>query len=121
MSKITEALEGLINRTEEGKLKWRTSGDGKEFLTSVDMIAVVIRQLSSGGPIGRRHQLIIANDEGVTVEMLETDDLHKTVPRERLATSEQAQDLDRLFTLARRSALDIDSTLDKLVKGLKDF
>jgi hypothetical protein len=122
MSNIARVLEGLINRTHEGKLQWQTTADPDRFLAAVDMIAVVISRLSTGLLLAdERYRLEILNDEGTTVEVLETDDAFEMVPSERLPTAEQAQKLIRLFTLARRSDLDTEATLEKLANSLDNF
>ena len=122
MSNIARVLEGLINRTHEGKLQWQTTADPDRFLAAVDMIAVIISRLSTGLSLGdERYRLEILNDEGTTVEILETADTFEMIPSERLPTAEQARTLTRLFTLARRSALDTDATLEKLANSLDNF
>ena len=122
MNRMTRILEGLVKRTEEGKLEWDTSSDDEEFLTAVGVIAVVVKRLRECSMDGtERHQLIIMNDGGATVETLETESDYTFLPTERCATPVQAQKMARLFTLARRSALNSDSTLDELVKSLEDF
>ena len=119
MGKIDDILVGLTERTDEGRLKWRTSADPDRFVAAVGDIAVVVSLVEQQG-LGRdeRFRLEILNDQGVTVEAIETIDSFGLIPAHRRATDEQAHHLDRLFTLARRSALDVDSTLDELVNNL---
>ena len=122
MGNFARVLEGLINRTHEGKLNWHTTADPDRFMTAVDMIVVVVSRLSRGISLGNeRHRLEIVNDEGITVEVLETNDTLGLFPSERLPTAEQAEKLSQLFTLARRSALDTDATLEKLANSLDNF
>lgn len=119
MSRMTAILQGLINRTEERRLNWHTSVNDDAFVASVDTTGVTIRSLGAqmiAGP--ERHRLEILNDNGVTAVVLESPDTFGLVPPENTATAEQAQDMNRLFVLARQSALNIDSTLDKLVADL---
>ena len=120
MSRMDDVLRGLIKRTEEGKLNWRTSVDTRGFFSAVDTTSIVVRQLGRNFlPSQERHRLEILNDQGITVEILETQDNLESVPTERLATKEQAKDLSRLFALARRSALESDMTLEKLARNLE--
>ena len=102
MNELDRILAGLVDRTAEGRLKWTTTVRDDRFTTSIDAISVVIGQRSQG------HQLEISNEAGQTIESLSYDD----------STEEQDELLERLYVLARRSALDIQSTLDKLAKAL---
>ena len=116
MSRISEILEGLINRTEEEKLVWQTSADSNAFVTAVGAISVVVRSLDR--TLGERHRLEIQNDEGITVQVLQTPDTFGFTTTEYEATPEQDRELSRLFILARRSALKTDTTLEELAKRL---
>lgn len=121
MDSMGRILKGLLRQTEEGKLQWRTSADGKGFVAAVDAIAVSI---SSVGLTllgnSERLRLEVVNEKGITVEALEFADISAFVPQEQRATNEQVGDLKRLFTLARRSALDTNSTLQKLAESLEN-
>ena len=116
MSKMSTILQGLISRTEEGKLMWRTSIRKNTFLTAVDTTAVSIKELDE---FLERYRLEILNKEGFKTVSLETYDESGLVPLDNLASPEQDRDLRRLYELARRSALDPDSTLDKLARDLE--
>ena len=114
MNRMSDILDGLINRTEEEKLTWKISIDKNAFITSVDTIGVIVRSLGSGW--SERYRLEIQNDKGLTVQVLQTPDLIKGSKND--ATPEQAQLLSRLFALARGSALNADLTLEKLAESL---
>ena len=103
MTELGQILEGLVQRTTEGKLKWSRSVETDRFVASVDAISVVIAET-------RRltHRLDILDESGQTVESLDYQD----------TTREQDEQLARLYVLARRSALDVDATLEKLAKAL---
>ena len=66
MIELSPILEGLIQQTTEGKLKWSRTVPHDRFVTSVDAIAVVI-QVGLGG----RYSLEILNEAGETAESLE--------------------------------------------------
>lgn len=119
MGKIDEILAGLTERTNEGRLKWRTSANPNGFVSAVGDIAVIVSLVEQQG-LGQdaRFRLEILNDQGVTVEAIETVDSFGFLPEHRRATNEQAQCLSRLFALARRSALDVNATLDELARNL---
>lgn len=120
MSELDKILEGLVQRTVDGKLKWNRTVETRQFVTSVDAISVVVRELNEAHlTTPARHRLEILDVEGSTVEVLESEDEYGLVPVDRLATSEQSYYMDRLYALARRSALDTQSTLQKLAKALE--
>jgi len=103
MTDLGQILTGLVQRTTEGKLKWSRSAQSDRYVTSVDAISVLIVEYIDIG-IGVAHRLDILDESGETVESLGAPD----------TTPEENQKLDRLFVLARRSAHNIDSTLEKL-------
>ncbi len=107
MIEIWQILEGLIQRTAEGKLKWSRSVPSDRFVTSVDAISVVIAEYFFSG--ASRNRLDILDESGEIVESLDYQD----------TTSEQDGQLARLYVLARRSAHDVDATLEKLARGLE--
>ncbi|MCY4653064.1 MAG: hypothetical protein OXC95_07860 [Dehalococcoidia bacterium] len=119
MSRIDEVLEGLINRTAEEKLAWQTSADTNAFVAAVGGISIVIR--SQNRILIIRHRLEIQNDDGTTVQVLQTRDDSELVSTEDDATPEQARKLSHLYALARRSALKTDTTLDELAESLANF
>ena len=102
MKELDKILEGLIQRTVDGRLKW-SSTLSDHFIVSIDAISVVIRKSLSGG-----HHLEIFGESGETIEVL--DRPH--------ATDEQNRQLDLLYRTARRSALNTQATLEKLAKAL---
>ena len=122
MSKIAEVLERLIRRTSDGKLSWQTSVDPDRFLAVVDTIGVTIKRLGRVSTVGdERYQLEILNEQGKTIEELETTGPISLGNLDMSVTPEQDKQLGRLFTLARRSALDTDATLEKLANSLDNF
>jgi hypothetical protein len=104
MIEVGRILSGLIQRTTEGKLKWTRAVLNDRFAASVDAISIVIWEVADPS-----YTLEILNESGETVETLDY----------RNSTEAQDQQLARLYLLARRSALDTDSTLEKLAKGLE--
>jgi hypothetical protein len=119
MNELDKILGGLIRRTVNGHLKWRSSVEENEFVTSVDAISVVIRSL--GGRNWRspdRYQLVIIDEKGSTVEVFEAGGEFETVAYDQVGKTEQSQQLDELYSLARRTALNTQATIDKLVKAL---
>ena len=106
MIDLGQILTGVVRRTAEGKLKWSPSADSDQFVTSVDAISIVITET---GPSRGRYRLEILDESGETVDSLD----------DQVTTGVQDQELARLYVLARRSALDVDATLEKLAKALE--
>ena len=96
-------LTGLVARTTEGKLKWSRTVEEDSFAASLDAVSVVIAADDAG------YCLEILDESGSTVDSLESPD----------TTKAEDDQLARLFVLARRSAHDIDSVLEKLAKSLE--
>lgn len=124
MSQMDKILDGLIRRTNDGKLNWRRSVREDDFIASVDAISVVVRGFRRGRLLETsKYQIEIKDAQGSSARVLETLDEEEVgnvdVPSDRLATDVQAQRLKRLYALARRSALNPDATLDKLAKALE--
>ena len=110
MSQLDHILERLIQRTADGSLTWRRSGDNDKFVMSVDSITVAVTDLRGAmgyASLGQRLEII--NESGQTVEVLDVNS-HPTI--------EQEERLERLFILARRSALETQATLEKLANAL---
>ena len=119
MEKMTQILEKLIDRTQEGKIIWHTTADPDGFLATLDTLGVVVSYLGKQSfASNERYKVQILNSEGRTAEVIETKDEYGPIEPERIATLGQDQAMSRLFTLARRSALDTDSTLEELAKQL---
>ena len=122
MTSIDQIIDRLIQLTEDGTLEWESSSNGDELTVSVDAFSVKLKWLEPDGfPVWERYRLAILNDDGSTVRTLETDDEFGFVSRGRVATPEQAKQMELLFAVAHRSALNIEATLAQLVKALEAF
>ena len=103
---LDQILTRVVERTTEGKLKWSRTVENDRFVTSVDTISIVIVEDRYGRTT---YRLDILDESGETVDSLGW----------QVTTSEQERELARLYAMARRSALDVDSTLEKLAKALE--
>lgn len=125
MNELDRILDGLIQRTSDGKLKWRRAASDDQFATSVDTISVVIGKsnfLQGGWPDQPR--LEIYNELGDLAEVIPSDDdspgeLAGVVQLDAYSPVERQQKLVRLHELARRSALNTQATLEKLARALE--
>ena len=112
MIELGQILTGLVQRTTEGKLKWSRTVESDRFVTSVDAISIVIVEITALMDIDvvfTSYRLTILDESGEVVESLDHND----------TTPEQDEQLARLYVLARRSAHNIDATLEKLAKALE--
>ena len=133
MIELGQIVSGLVQRTAEGKLKWTRSVQDGRFIASVDAISITIGE--EEGSFSSLYRLDILDETGATVESLRyhemtaeqyeelarlyvLDETGATVESFRYyeMTDEQYEELARLYVLARRSALDIESVLEKLAK-----
>ena len=111
MNELEKILDGLIKRTSDRKLNWSRTAVNNQFATSIDTISVVIGESARGqGGISGRPRLEIFDERGDLAEVVQVD-AH--------SSEEQDEKLDELHQLARRSALNIQDTLEKLAKALE--
>ena len=106
MIDLGQILTGVVQRTTEGKLKWSQTVQNDRFVTSVDAISIVIVEISNSTNL---YRLEILDESGDAIDSLGYQD----------TTLEQDRELAHLYVLARRSALDVDATLEKLAKALE--
>ena len=108
MTELGKILSGVFQRTTEGKLNWSRAVEKDRFIASAGAISIVIVEEHDNWA-GTTHHLNIIDESGETVETLGDHD----------TTAEQHRQLQQIYVLARRSALDVDSTLEKLANALE--
>ena len=108
MTDLGKIITGLVERTNEGRLLWQRGAQSEQFITSVDTISMVVAEYEEDWG-RRRYRLEIYNESGELADSLDFRDM----------AGEQLKQLERLFVLARRSANNVDSTLEKLAKALE--
>ena len=112
-------LAGLLRQTDAKQLRWQRSVEADEFLTAVDTICVNIRCHGAwSNRVATRIQLRIVDDEGSTVEIIQTADVGGAAPYV-VANEEQARMLSDLYVKARKIALNTQETLQKLAHALE--
>ena len=119
MNALDQILEELVRRTADDRLQWTLSAEDDEFVASIGTVSIIVRQ--QGFDLlrsGRIHQVEILNERGRPVEVIQAttslDDLAFNSPD----NLERVRLLDELYTAARRSALDVDATIDQLRESL---
>ena len=132
MDKMTEVLAKLISSTQDGKVHWVSTADPEVFITTVETIGVVVSHLDAGllsMASDEQYRVQVLDPEGRAVESIETrifsglPNLGGLLTPEqiaplRVADEDQKHAIRLLFLLARRSALDVDATLDELRNSL---
>ena len=103
MIDLSQILTGLLKRTTEGKVQWSRTVQNDRFVTSFDAVSVML------GDADRGYLLEILDEEGEIVESLGYQE----------TSAEQDEEMLRLYVLARRSAYNIDKTLQKLARALE--
>ena len=104
MIELGQILSRMVQRTADGKLEWAKSDEDGRFIVSVNTISVAIAQ---DGDFF--HRLDIFDESGEIVVSYGYND----------TSTAEDEELARLYVLARRSARDVDSVLEKLAKGLE--
>ena len=107
MIELGQILTALVQRTTDGKLKWSRAVQNDRFVASVDAVSIVI--LETDDVREGSYRLDILDESGETVDSLSYQD----------TTAQEDLELARLYVLARRSARNVDSTLEKLAKALE--
>ena len=95
----------LSERTRRGSANWASSDEANTFVWSGLSSAVSIAQYRTVN--ATRVRMAVVNEMGDEIDSITVD--HR---------SEDYEALERLFELARRSALNVDSVLDNLLNEL---
>jgi len=112
MSKELNLINLLTVRTINGKTSWEPTAKEREFLTVVaDEIAVLICEFPSRDP---------DEDSGDYVMTVKDKDDREIFSIRNALDDVEYKDLVALYIVARRSALNIDKTLDMLLKNLSE-
>ena len=104
MAEITDVLSKLLERTQEGKVQWQPTSNELTFVAVVGNLSVMI--LSDAYGVNLR----ILDKSGNDIETIHSGDQTTTRP-------DTAQ-LTQLYVEARRTALNVGSQLDELLKEL---
>ena len=115
MDKMTEIMTKLIEKSCDGKITWRDTAGKQKFLTMLGETGVAIDHDSATGV----YELQIVDNRGRVIESVSADELllGNLLPG-RSSTQETLANLKDLHEVARRSALNIDSTLDEIASHL---
>ena len=121
MPELDQIMEALTKQTRAGTYKWSPSADSGVFVTSVGANSLIVRQVSDNSELVRdRHRLDILNKEGETVETIETTYVFEWADYES-DNDRRNELLAALYTEARRSALESETTLNEIAMDLGIF
>ena len=119
MIDINDVLNALVTRTAESELSWSLSANTDEFVAVVGESVITIQRIVAAALTpSERFRLRIVDDEGSTVESMESTGSYVHIPTEMRSTEDESRQLSQLFLLARRSALDVSTTLAKILDVL---
>ena len=113
MNDLNSIVTRLVERTQEGKLKWSETVQPEEYATSVGVISIKISKSTSpfvaAFAKSTPYTLEILDEAGRIVESLDGND----------PTISDRSQFEQLHSAARRSARDIDEILEKLNDALE--
>lgn len=104
--KILALIEKLYLKTQRGDIIWEETTTAEEFQAAFSKNTVQLYQSENGG-----YCIRILNESGHILESASSYDLMAKAPDHNGVHLE----MERLFTMARRQALGVDSALDNLL------
>lgn len=110
MDKMTGILTKLIEKSRDGKITWRATGVRQKFLTMLGGTGVSIGFNSATN----MYELQVLDNRGRLIESISA----RYGLLLSISEKEKQASMKDLHELARRSALNIDSTLDELESHL---
>lgn len=102
--KLTHLTTLLLEKTREGKIPWKPSATDDVFVSTFDKYGVSVRENILGG-----YELSLIDTTGTVIESI----------RETTKFQIEGGNLSELFTLARRSAHNVEESLDNLLQELE--
>ena len=110
MAEIADIISKLLERTNEGKVSWKTSVDEKTFTAVVGSTSTLLS--ANDDALGnQRVRFRILDKQGREIERYDT--FHQF-------DAKILHNLTELYVKARRTALGVDSQLDELLKALDE-
>ena len=122
MNHIEDILRKVLKLTESNKIKWRTTVNPQSFLTVLGNQTIVIDK-RSGGLSDPLYKLELRNSGGSPIALLLSAE-YSPSQQTPIQIPERRQQMERLFELASRSAVDnglreVIERLDKLIEDLE--
>ena len=119
MDKIGEIITKLLARIKQSKLKWEPTADKDTFVAPLANGAVTLAQLRSQS--GRTNVLALFDPNGIEIGSYSS---HRITPSPLINIFYKTDQtwpnmLHELYTVARRSSLQIDKKLDLILSDLE--
>lgn len=115
--KILELVRRLTTATEAGQAKWQRTDTATAFTYTGATSSVVVASKDTDG--WAPFVLTLLDSAGAEVEKVESDTRWDSEYETSFVTSTPWNDkLEHLYTVARRSALNIDDVVDSLLADL---
>lgn len=116
--KLTSLVTTLVEKTEEGKVSWNPTVNADEFVAGFSRYAILIRKDVAVYEFGDTSQethleLLFLNEDGRVM------DSKAASPDSLSGQSDDFERLYELFTLARRSAYNVEEGIDRLLQELE--
>lgn len=111
--KMSNLVTTLVEKTEEGKVSWSPTVNADEFVAGFSRYAILIRKdiLLDESPSQTYFELLFLNENGREMES------SVSISGERGVQ----QRLRKLFTLARRSAYNVEEGLNRLLQEIESI
>jgi hypothetical protein len=113
--RLAEVLRELIKLTRDDKIAWTEGDSSYSFTFATPVATIFLESVDKDG--AAPYRLTLLNPDGVQLESL---DLNRNSEFWDEDEGRVWDDLETLYDLARRQALDIDNTLDSLMAELKE-
>jgi hypothetical protein len=109
--KLIVVMNKIYARTKADLLDWEPSADPNIFAVQFGDYIISIQRVFETDRAPESFSVSIANSDGLVIEQLDS----------YLATRNGFSDMKDLFDRARRHAVDIDGTLDDLIRELDEL
>jgi hypothetical protein len=108
---MLDLIDTLLRKTRENALKWKTSVDDETFRLESNAANLRLSRSKRWDADEER--------EFTNLTLTVLDSLSRIVEEYRPETSEECERMEELYALARRSALQTEKVLDKLLDELQ--
>ena len=116
--KITNLIDLLLEKTLEGKVSWESTANNETFLSSLGLYGISIRR-TVPQTVTRGIAFFGDSRPIYIVSFLDEEGKLFDSKVENSASSTGYEKLEELFTLARRSAHNVEESLDRLLQELE--
>ena len=116
--KVAHLIDLLLDKTREGKISWESTANSDAFVSSLGLYGISIRR-NVPHTVARGFALFGDTRPAYVVSFLNEDGELFDSQSENSPSSAGYEKLEELFTLARRSAHNVNESLDNLLQELE--